>query len=356
MNADELKEYIIDNNCIVQILESLDCHGIKEYSDEYRAALPEGTNKTAVCIKKKNLSSSIRSGDGNKYGDIFSFVMNIKGCSFGSANQFIHNVLGLQYTYRKSKEEVQRVDPLAIFKKAKRKRYVVNDIDINTYDDSFMKEYVQLPHISWVREGILPFVCKKFNIGYSFNKKRITIPWRWWCGNGNEYLGVIGRTTIGNYEMFDIPKYFGLIPFSKGMDVYGLNENYKDIQENGYVVVFEAEKSVLKRASRLDNTGTAIGNCELTDMQVKILISLNVEIILAFDEGLSIDHIRKECEKFYGIRPVSYIYDKWGLIEKGSKDSPADKPNKVYNFLFNHRFKYDELEHKKYLADLEKGK
>ena len=41
------------------ILESLGCHDIKEYQGEWRAALPEGTNKTAVCVKKNNLSSAI---------------------------------------------------------------------------------------------------------------------------------------------------------------------------------------------------------------------------------------------------------------------------------------------------------
>ena len=131
------------------------------------------------------------------------------------------------------------------------------------------------------------------------------------------------------------------------MNVYGLNENYQTIQEAGYVVVLEAQKSVLKRYSRKDGTATAIGNCEFTEEQVRILISLNVEIIIAFDEGIDINHIRQECDKFYPIRKVSYMYDKWGLIEKGSKDSPADKENKVYEFMRKHRIVYDESERRK---------
>lgn len=110
----------------------------------------------------------------------------------------------------------------------------------------------------------------------------------------------------------------------------------------------------MKRASRLDNTGSSLGNCEITDEQVRILISLDVEIVIALDEGIDINHIRKECEKFYPIRKVSYIYDKWGLIPKGSKNSPADMPNKIYNFLFKHRTVYDEKERKLYKDWLEK--
>ena len=50
INADKLKEYIIENNCVEQILESLECHSIKEYPKEWRAALPNGINKTdGIC-------------------------------------------------------------------------------------------------------------------------------------------------------------------------------------------------------------------------------------------------------------------------------------------------------------------
>ena len=71
---------------------------------------------------------------------------------------------------------------------------------------------------------------------------------------------------------------------------------------------------------------------------------MNVEIIIALDEGIDINLIRKECDKFYPIRKVSYMYDRWGLIKKSSKDSPADMPNKIYQFMLKHRTIYDEKE------------
>lgn len=327
-----------------QILLDLECHCLHEYPTEWRAALPQGTNKTAVCVKKDTLLTSIRNSDGNKRGDVFTLVMTIKNISFGKANKHIHKVLGLKYSYNKTDKEKDNKDPLAIFKKVKRYKHMI-DIDAPVYDDSCMKEYVDLPYIGWVREGVMPFACKRFNIGYSYDRKRIVIPERKWDGDDNEYIGISGRTTIPNYEMFDIPKFFKLSnTYPKGINVYGLNENYKTIQEAGYVVVLEAQKSVLKRYSRKDGTATAIGNCEFTEEQVRILISLNVEIVVALDEGIDINHIRQECDKFYPIRKVSYIFDKWGLIEKGTKDSPADKQNKVYNFLLKHRTLYDESE------------
>lgn len=353
IDANKLKEYIIENNYIEMILVALGCHDVKEHTSEWRAALPNGNNKTAICVKKDTLSTAIRSSELNEYGDIYTLTMNIKSCSFGRAVKYLHQVLGLKYSYTQ-KHEVEKKDPLALFKKIKKRRYVI-DKDAHIYDENCIKEYVSLPYIEWVREGIMPNACKRFNIGYSFDKKRITIPERQWDGGEDDYIGVSGRTTIPNYELFDIPKYVKMSPtYPKGMNIYGLNENYKSIQNKGYVVVMESQKSVLKRYSLGDETAVSIGCCELTSEQVKILIGLNVEIIIALDEGIDINHIRKECDKFYPIRKISYMYDKWGLIPKGSKNSPADMRNKIYNFLFKHRFTYDETERKEYKTWQEK--
>ena len=327
----------------------MECHDLKEYDKEWRAALPQGTNKTALCVKKDNLSIVIRNSEGSKHGDIFTLVMTLKNISFGKANKYIHEILGLKYSFSKKQENENIKDPLAVFKKVKRQRCVL-DKDIPIYDGSCMKEYIDLPYIGWVREGVMPFACKRFNIGYSYDRKRIVIPERKWDGDDNEYIGISGRTVIPNYELLDIPKFFKLSnTYPKGMNVYGLNENYQTIQEAGYTIVMESQKSVLKRYSRKDGTATAIGNCEFTEEQVRILISLNVEICICLDEGISLQHIRKECEKFYRIRKVSYMFDRWGLLKNGSKDSPADMENKIFNFMFKHRTLYDEKEHNEYV-------
>lgn len=323
----------------------MECHGLHEYPTEWRAALPQGNNKTAICVKKDTLSVAIRSSEENKRGDIFTLVMTIKGISFGKANKYLHNILGLKYSYSKSDNKDNKKDPLAIFKKVKRQKYTI-DKDVPVYDDSCMKEYIDLPYIGWVREGIMPSVCKRFNIGYSYDKRRIIIPWKKWDGDNNEYIGIVGRTTVPNYEMFDIPKYFGIIPFQKGCTLYGLNENYKYIQEAGYVNVFESEKSVLKRCSRLDNTGVAVGSHALTQKQLKILIGLNVDIVIIYDKDVKEEEIYKECERFYRIRNVFFVIDRWELLD--DKESPADKQNNIFNFMWKHKIKYDETYHNKY--------
>jgi len=343
INANELKDYIIEEEKVGEVLSALGCHDIKEYQSEFRCALPEKRNKTAVCVKKDNLSTVIRTSEGEVKGDIFTLAMRINGSSFGQANKYLHNIFGLRYKFNpKGKDNSSKEDPLFIFRKVKKSKYIVNQ-DIPIFDENELKEYIALPHIDWIREGIMPFACKRFNIGYSYDRKRIVIPERKWDGGDNEFIGISGRTVIPNYDILDIPKYTKLSQtYFKGKNVYGLNENYQTIQEQGYVIIFESQKSVLKRYSRKDGTGVAIGGCDITPEQVRILIGLNVDVIVALDNGIDINHIRQQCDKFYPIRNVSYIYDKWKLL--GDKESAADQKNEIYKFLLKHRIQYDENE------------
>ena len=155
--------------------------------------------------------------------------------------------------------------------------------------------------------------------------------------------------------MFDIPKYFPIKPYLKSGNVYGLWENYKYIQEKGYCVVFEGQKSVLKRDTMLDYTATAVCGHDISEEQVKILAGLNLkEIIIAFDKDVMQHELRAQCEKFYGIRNVSYIYDKDDLLQ--DKDAPIDQGNEIYQYLFNNRIAYNINEHDEYLKYLHEQK
>ena len=354
MIAYELIQYIIDNDKIEDILEDLGCHHIKKYGKEYRSGLPNHSNKDSVSVKILTLKTRIYQSDSNIIkGDIFTLCMTIKEISFYEANKYIHNLFGLEHKFEnKKKDEKKFYDPLEIFKKIKKKRYSLNTDDLEVIHEDCLSEYMPYPHIEWIREGIMPWTCKIFNIGYSVNRKRIVVPHRYWSGGKDDYVGVMGRTVIKEWDMLDIPKYFPLKNFPKTMNIYGLQENYQAIQEEGYCVLFEAEKSVLKRHSRNDGTGVAVCCHDVSDEQVKIIIGLNVDVVIAFDKGISIEHIRSTCDRFYGIRTVYYIFDKYDILKE--KESPADATNRIYDYLFKYKTLYDEKERRMHLEWLEK--
>lgn len=339
INAYELKEYIIQNDKLKYILESIDCFKIKSYTKEYRCGNPMHDNSTSVAINKESLMIKIYGKENKIKGDIYTLVMDSKNINFSQALKYIHKLLGLKYTgIEKRKDDSVKVDILSVFTKHIKHKSYNSDANLEILQNDIADEYISCPYIEWVKEGILPFTQEIFGIGYSSKSNRVVIPHRYWCGMNNEYVGVIGRTLIKNYDMFDIPKYFPLHKYPKSMNVYGLNENYASIQKAGYVVVYESEKSPMKRHSRLDGTGVSLCGHEISDEQVKILISLNIDIIIAMDKDISLEHVESMCDKFYGIRPVYYIYDDLGLLK--DKESPADKHNKVYKVLFDRKVKY----------------
>lgn len=334
-------------------MNEVGCHDIKPHTKEYRAGLPTHQNKTSVAVNKTTLSTKVFQSDSKIIrGDIVTLIMHIKNLSFPKANKYLHSILELKYTVvKKNKEKQDKIDPLNIFKKVKTRRNSVNAYELDICGEEILSEFTPHIPIELFREGIMPWTIDEFSLGYSHSKKRIIYPHRLWSGSRNEYVGIIGRTTILAYEMLDIPKYYPIKAYNKSMNLYGLQENYQYIQEAGYVVVLESEKGVGKRHSRNDKTCVACCCHDLSDEQVKILIGLNVSIVVSFDQGIDRNHIRMTCEKFYNIRKVSYTWDDWGLLKE--KESCSDKHDKIYKVLFNRRVIYDEREHKEYLKYLE---
>jgi DNA primase len=353
----ELKEYIYKENKIPFILEQLGCHNIKfnKSKEVYSAAHKDGDNPQGVVIRNNaylGYRSYSRGVDYEDNQDLISLVQTTNKLSFIEALKYLHKILEIPFEFKKSVEKPKKkCDPLNVFTKHLRcNKRVVNVDDIKVLEDKLLNDYVPMLHIDWLRDGIMPWTRKKFGLCYSFRYKRVIIPHRFWMTG--QLIATNARTTIANWEEFNIKKYILTSGYNKQLNIYGLYENYDAIQKAGYVCVYEAEKSVLKRDSLCDSTGVAISGHSLSQEQIEILIGLNVDIILAMDNDVPIEEVRHMANKFYGIRNVYYVQDKWDLIPK--KSSPADCPNKVFKFLMKHKTKYDENERSLYLKSLEK--
>lgn len=357
MDSLSLKQYIYDHKKIPDILESLKCHKIKYHDnqDYYSAAQPDGDNPQGVIINNNTYLNYISYSRGIGYeqkSDIITLVESIKHISFVDAFKYLHQVLGLDYKHtRIHKLKSATIDPLYIFKKYDNRNYI--DVShINVLDENMLDDFIPIPHISWVKEGIIVKpTLEKFGIAYSYKKKRIIIPHRSWLTG--ELLGINSRTTVDNYEELGINKYWIAPSYKKALNVYGFWEHKDAIQKAKIVTIFEGEKSVLKRHTLLDETGVAISGKFLSDEQVRIICGLNInEIVIAFDKDVSIEEVRHACSKFYKIRKVSYILDKWDVLN--AKDSPADANNKNYQFLFDNRITFNYHEYEAYQNSLKK--
>lgn len=351
MTTMELKKYIYENNKVEYILNDIGCTYIYYHSNKefWSCCNYNGDNPSAVnvfnneYIKVRNWT---RASDFNEKADIITLVQYNKQCSFISAIKYLHNLLGLDYKYSAPTKKEKTKNPNAIFEKHKSgygSKVDVNELTI--LNEDILDEYLPILHISWLREGIMPWTAKKFGLSYSFRRKRIIIPLRYW--QTGELLGINSRTTIPNWKEFGIKKFLITESYPKLNNLFGLYENYDNIQKAGYVVVFESEKSVLKRDSLGSCNCVALSGHTLSDEQARILIGLNVDIVISLDKDIDIQESRFMCEKLCSGRNVYYTYDKWNLL--GEKDSVADMPEKIYDFIMKHKVKYDETEHQKFI-------
>lgn len=357
MTINELKEYIYNENKIEYILEQLGCHEIKYNSQKeyWSAAQPDGDNPMGVVVRNNeylNYRSFSRGVDYEDGKDLISLVETTKKLSFIEALKYLHKILDIPFEFKKQEEKPKKkIDPLNVFKRVLRSsRRTINVDDIHILDDKLLNDYIPMLHIDWVREGITERTRKKFCLAYSYKHKRVVIPLKYWLTG--ELLGFNQRTTVENYDEFNIKKYFITPTYPKALNLYGLYENYDSIQKAGYVVVAESEKSVLKRDSLGDGTVVALSGKTISDEQVRILMGLNVEVVIGLDKDVDINEIRHMCEKFKNVRKVSYIWDFIDVLNK--KDAPMDTRNKDYQFLFDNRVVYDREEQRKYQESLEK--
>lgn len=353
MDTISLKKYIYDNDKIEYVLGEIGCGHIQYHSNKeyFSCSNHNGDNQNAINVKNNeylSVTNWTRTKEFDSNSDIITLVQYNKSMSFVEAVKYLHNILDLPFEFKKLIKQEKKFDPLAIFKRVANRKRVVDVADIQALEDKILNDYVPLLHLSWVKEGITERTRKKFGICYSYRYKRIIVPIRHWATG--ELVATNARTTVENWEEFNIKKYILSSGYNKQLNLYGLYENYDAIQKAGYVTVYESEKSVLKRDSLCDSTGVALSGHSLSDEQVAVLIGLNVDIVIALDSDISIEEVRHMANKFYKIRNVYYIYDKWDLIPE--KSSPADCPNKIFDFLMKHKTKFDENEQRKYQESL----
>lgn len=357
MTATELKQYIYENNKVEYILEGLGCTKIVCHSDKYTSCYPvTGDNPMGVVIKlcpHLNYYSYSRNIHIEDYKDIINLVQDVKKVDFVEAVKYLHGVLDLKFTFmkiEKIKSKSQAEIELAHFLRADtkgrvKKRCDVNDLDIK--DDAMLKDFYPGIHIDLFREGIIKKTIEKFKLGYSYKWKRTIIPHYYWMTG--ELLGFNARTSVKNYDLFDIKKYFITPGMKKEFNLYGLYENRKEIEKQHVIVIGEAEKSVLKRDSRGDSTWVALSGKSISNEQVSIIRALNItDVVVALDKDAPIEEVWYICDQFYHHKNVYYIIDQTGRL--GDHDSPADaKDRETYDYLYSHRIKYTEKTHEKYL-------
>lgn len=191
----------------------------------------------------------------------------------------------------------------------------------------------------WEAEGIEPDVMDLFGVRINNRDNRIVYPVYDIKGN---LINVKGRTRYKNYKALKIPKYTSYFPIGT-MDYFqGLNITLPFIKEAKEIIVFESIKSVMKAWGwGYKNTASAEKHT-LTDEQIKLLVSLHVDIVLAFDTD--VDYREKSLtDTINRLKRVTNVYiikDRRKLLGgKESKNSPVDLTREIWEELYESKHK-----------------
>jgi len=353
MNAQQFKDWLSEDiERIEKLLEEIGCHRPWRTGDEVRCAPPESNNHTAISVNVDTLYCRYYREGETFRGDILSLTSLLRNEDFPATFRFVKALFGLSGKFVKE----NKVDPLSMFKQIRKQHKVftdVNEVEIAKFGMETLEDFIMLPHINLFYEGIMPQTAELFKVCYDPILDRILFP-HFNYDDIEAVVGITGRTTRSKevIEEFKIPKYWNYIKgYKKMYNLYGFSHSLPFIIKNGMLILFEAEKSVLKHHTMHRNEGfsASVGGHELSEVQVQIILQNTppeTEIVIAFDkdvmtmkddDGKDIgeQYLIDTCNKLSKFRKVSYIFDKYNII--GEKDSPIDKGYKIWQYLLKYR-------------------
>lgn len=333
----EIKKRILRENKADRILEAIGCEYVKYSGKRVEAQLPDrfhSDNKRAVQIKlNDNLSASIRNRNDFKGSDIFSLVSYIHHNKRGKeeydkdlyeSKKLICETLGWN-EYLEDGSYQTRVDYVAPLKALlKDKRRKIEIIPNPILPDEVLNEFLPYPSYDWIQEGISYKTQKMYGIGFDLESKRITMPMR---NRFGQLVGVKGRILK---DEDDERKYLYLYKFNNRYEWFNFHFAHPYILMEKRVYIYEAEKSCMKAFEHGIYNTLAIGASEIAPEQVQIVksLGLDIEIVLCYDKGISLDEIKESAKLFEG-RKVFAMYDTDDILN--GKDSPIDNGIEVWN-------------------------
>ena len=352
MQVDELKEYLLNNDLVEEVLSTLGCGHIRNRGNYISASNPDGgDNKQAIILylnENLNCIDYTRSLSKTKRStDIFDLVAYFKQCTFPEALKWVCDIIGLDYY----KEPNNIPESLMIIKMLK--EMSCGDTDevnepLKPISEKILDYYLNVGNVMFLDDGISLETQKEFEIGYCAQTNSITIPIRDEIGT---LIAVKARrfkytpNTPMDQRRFpdelreDESKYFFIEPGAKSQVLYGLYKNAKAIQQQGVVYVGESEKFCLQLYD-MGYYGVSTGGSKVSKRQIEMLTRLGVKICFCFDKDISEEDLSNIAEGFINSIPIYAMIDKNNILNE--KESPSDKPAKWQYLVKNNIYKINK--------------
>lgn len=273
-----------------------------------------------------------------KGGDVINFCQDYFDMSYDQAIRYLGGQAGISTAKTK-------VSPTMLYLKKstrkKRKKPVPTKHEI--LDKKILNDFEKRRINKWIEEGIPQSIMDYYGVMYDRKSNRIVYPV---YDNAGNLINIKGRTLFDNYKEFNppIPKYMNYYPVGDVDYFQGFCLKRDILMKSKEVIVFESLKSVMK----LDSFGTlnsiSSETSQINIFQVKILIHMHCDVVIAFDSDVSLEEIKKKetIQLLCSFTNVYVVYDNKGLLgEKAEKNSPVDRGKEIWDELYKNRIKIE---------------
>ena len=339
MDVQYLKQKILDDGKVTDILQELGCHHIRERNDIVQAANVDGDNPSAVCVYLNenltclNYTRQILPDGQTRTTDLLDLISYIRNCSFFETLKWLCEFCGYDY-YDEPQELPESLQILQMLTKMNKEIAAdeEDNIPLKPISEKVLSYYLPYGNYLFERDGISLATQKFFEIGYDAQTNRISIPVRDEFGS---LVGVKGRLFQEHIEDGQ-NKYLYLFNCNKSRILYGLHQNLDAILRQGKVFVGESEKFVMQLYD-MGYYGIATGGSKISKHQINMLTRLGVQIIFAYDKDIAKEQLDNIASQFVDGVPVYAIIDDDDILD--DKQSPSDDKNKWLHLIKNNIYK-----------------
>jgi DNA primase len=335
MNASDIKNYILENNKVEEILEEIGCHSVRNNSNYWVCGNKGGDNKSAITIYKDNLHVENYTRSLPQPSDLLTLIEYNKDLNFFQSLKWLHEFLHLDL-YSETEQDIPesiRITRMLSAMRNKDSYYDEDTTPIKPIPEKILSYYKPCVNDFWKNDNVPYAVQQEWELMYDEFTNRIIIPIRDETG---QLVGCKGRLFKTELSEDDL-KYLYVEPTPRNKILYGLYKTYPFIKQENRVYCLEAEKSVHQLWSYGYKNSIATGGERVSKLQVDKLIRLNVEACFAFDEDVSQEKIDNILKMFPDGISVFNIIDKDKILNH--KQSPSDDPQKWEYLIKNNIYK-----------------
>lgn len=337
-----------DRDFLEQIESAVD---LVEYATSQGFEFVRRSGRTwAHCTLHEDKTPSLMIDDKNQFhcfscgahGGIINWLRDYEDMSFVSAVEKAARLAGTDISKMCSSETL-------LFNKRLMKRKTKEPVTHTVLDNTLYEKYQKTHPQEWLDEGITASAMDYFDIRYDPGASRIVYPVRLLNG---DLIGVKGRSvfTAEQCKSLGVAKYMNYYEIGTADFLQSLDKTLPYVKDRGEVILFEGIKSVMKAYGWGYENGAAVESHAINQHQVRLLISLGVDVTVAFDSDVNLwdkssAGLRSALDTLSHFTNVYVVYDKERLLGGAqTKNSPVDCGREVWDELYASKTRWQRSE------------